>query len=107
MHATDRAAWRAALLCHKLPLDISSRVLGQRNRRISTLLAAVMNQPVLADIQIPSTCTAPPVIRLPIGNRLLKVIEPRVTPPRQVPHLVPHAALRRTQRLQLPASVMN
>src|SRR5271154_2117540 len=107
MHATDRATRRAALLRQKLPLYIRGHIPRQRNPGISPLLTAVVHQPVLADIQIPSTRAAPPVVRLPIGDRLLEVIEPRVAPACQIPYLVPNPALRRTQWLQLPAAVMD
>src|SRR5260370_17848443 len=107
MHASDRAPRRTPLLRQKLPLPIRRLIPSQRHPRISTLLTAVVHQSVLADIKIPSTRAATPVIRLPIGNRLLKVIEPRVAPPRQVANLVPYSALLRTHRLQLSASIMN
>jgi len=76
MHATDRAVRRAALLRQELPLHIRRHVSRQWNPRIPTLLAAIVHQPKLADVQIPSTRSAAPVVRLPIGNRLLEVIEP-------------------------------
>src|ERR1700761_7769108 len=107
MHTTNRAARSAALLRQKLPFHISCLVLRQRYRRIPTLLAAIVHQTVLADIQVPPARPASPVVRLPIGDRLLEVIEPRIAPPRQVPHLVPNTALRIAQRLQLPTAIMN
>src|SRR5580658_2341934 len=96
MHTANRTARRTALLCQKLPLHIGSLIPRQRHPWIPALLAAIVHQPVLADIQISPTRATAPVIRLPVGNRLLEMIEPRITPPRQVPHLVPNPALRST-----------
>ena len=84
VHATDRAVRRAALLRQELPLHIRRHVARQRNPRIPALLGAIVHQPELADVQIPPARPAAPVIRLPVRDRLLKVIEPRVAPPRQL-----------------------
>src|SRR5260370_12456876 len=94
MHAGDRAVRRAAVLRQELALHIRRLIPRQRNPGIPALLAAIVHQPELADVQIPSTCPAAPVICLPIGNRLLEVIEPRVAPPCKLSYLVPDPALR-------------
>src|ERR1700735_4092872 len=80
VNTTDRAARSATLLRQKLPLHISRLVLRQRHRRTPTLLAAIVHQTVLADIQVPPARPAPPIIRLPIRNCFLEVIEPRIAP---------------------------
>src|SRR5260370_20815242 len=75
VHTTNRAVRSTRLLRQELPLHIHRPVLPQRNPRIPALLRAVMHQPKLTDVQIPSTRPAAPVVRLPVRNRLLKVIE--------------------------------
>src|ERR1700733_8330462 len=107
VHAADRAARRAALLRQKLTLYICGLIPSQRYSGIPALLAAVVHQPVLADVQIPPPRSTTPVVRLPIGDRLLKVIEPRVAPSCQIPHLGPHPALSLAKRLQLTAAIMD
>src|ERR1019366_463351 len=81
VHATDGAVRRATLLGQELTLHVRPAVLSQWNARIATLLRAVMHQPELADVEITPASAAPPVIRLPVGDRFLKMVEPRVAPP--------------------------
>ena len=49
-----------------------------RNARIPALLAAIVHQPVLADVQVARPRPAPPVVRPPLHNRFLKLVELRV-----------------------------
>jgi len=73
VYAADGAVGRAALGGQKLPLHIGRGVIGNRHARIAALLAAIVDQPVLADIQIARTCAATPVVGPPLRNRLLNL----------------------------------
>src|SRR5690349_2443498 len=107
MHAADRAAWSAALLRQELALHVLGRVLRQRNAGMAALLAAVVHQPILADVQVPTASTAAPVIGLAVRNGFLKMIEPAVAAPRHGTYGVPYLALSIAQRLQLSRAVVN
>ena len=99
MHAADGATGRAALLGEELALYVSRLISRERNARISTLLAAIVRQTELADLEVASACTAAPVVRLPVGDRLLEVIESRVTATGKLSHLVPDGAFGLAKRL--------
>src|SRR5450432_876557 len=77
VHAPYRAIRRATLGGEKLPLHVGRCVLANRNPRVPALLAAVVHQPVLADIQVPRPRPAPPLVRPPLRNRSLKLVELR------------------------------
>src|SRR5271154_942414 len=81
VHAADSAVRSAGLLGQELPLHIRRHVTRERDPRIPALLRAIVHQPELADVQIPPARPATPVICLPVGNSLLKMIEPRVASP--------------------------
>lgn len=52
VHAADGAVWRAAFRGQIFAFYVSRCVIGQRDARITALLAAIMHQAVFADIEI-------------------------------------------------------
>src|SRR5579884_1410285 len=60
------------------PLEVLRRVAIERRRGIAALLRAVVDQPVLANIKVAPAGSAPPIIRTPVGDILLKIIDPGV-----------------------------
>src|ERR1700712_2457125 len=73
--AGDRTVRRTTLLRQELPLYVGALVVGQRHTRITPLLRAVVHQPKLTDIQVPSPSAATPVVRLSVRNCFLEMIE--------------------------------
>lgn len=74
MNAGDRASGGAGFLREKFAAEVPGCVFGKRNARIATLLRTIVNQPVLADIEVSRTGTAPPFIFSPGGNIVLEGI---------------------------------
>ena len=102
MHAlTHGAVGRTWLLGIKLAPQIADRIFLQRNSRISALLRAVMHQAILANVEITRPGAAPPLIRPPQRDIVLKGINAREAAFFQLLHLVVHAPFFIIQRLQL------
>ena len=64
MNAGNGAVGSAGFLGEVLALDVSDSVIRQRDSRIAALLRAVVNQAVLADIEIAGAGSAAPVVGL-------------------------------------------
>lgn len=77
MNARNRASRRAAFLCFVLALAPLRRILVERDPRISALLGAVMNQAVLADIQVAGARPAAPIVFASSGDIVLEGIDSR------------------------------
>ena len=77
VHARNRAARGAALLRQKLALPLLIGIIFQWNARVPTLLRAIMNEAVLADIQIARTGPAPPVVLASLCNVVLEIVQAR------------------------------
>jgi len=60
----------------KFVVQMLSRVFGKRDSRISALLRTIMNKAVFADIQITGSGSAAPVMRTPISQVILELIQP-------------------------------
>src|ERR1700683_123972 len=78
VHAADRAVRRARLRRGELAPEIVDRIRLERHTRGPALLRAVVHQPALADVQIPSARAAPPVVGLAVGQIVLKVRDSRI-----------------------------
>src|SRR5262249_10285537 len=76
--AGDRAAGSALFLSPVSQADVIDRVLLERDTRISALLGAVVDQAVLADVDIASAGAAFPLVRLSVGDIALEVIDAAV-----------------------------
>lgn len=74
MNAGDRASRGAGFFREKFAAEVLGCVFGKRNARIAALLRTIVNQPVLADIEVSRTGTAPPFIFSPSGNIVLEGI---------------------------------
>src|ERR1019366_8670585 len=107
VNATDGAIRRAGFSGDELALHIRGRVLLNRHARESALLATVVNQPVLADVEIARTGTATPLVRATLRNRLLKCVEAGVVLFLPVAHLEVNASFFVLERLQLAAAIVN
>src|SRR5581483_6436695 len=66
-----------------------------------------MHEAIFADVEIPRTGSAAPVIWLRVGNGFLELVELRVVLLFPAAPLVPHRALFAAQRLQLAISIVD
>src|SRR5215475_948626 len=105
--AADRAVRRAPLRREELALDVFDRVGVEGHAGKTALLGAVVDQTVLADVEIPGAGAAPPLVRLAVGELLLKIRNPGIEVLEHLPrsvdcgrHVVVDLALLRTERLQ-------
>src|SRR6266704_2851800 len=105
LHARNRAHWRAKFSRKKLAPPHLRRVLLQRDPRITPLLRAPVHQAVLANVQIPRSRPAPPVILPPARHVMLKLVGPRERPLAHRHYLFEDLDLSRPQRFQLPIVV--
>ena len=78
MDTADGAVRRAAFRGEELALDVIGSVVGKRNAWVAALLAAVVHQAVLADVQVTRAGAAAPIVGFPLGNGGLKVVESRI-----------------------------
>jgi hypothetical protein len=78
LDAADRAMGSARFFCDVFALDVGERVVPERNAGIAALLRAVVNEALLANIQIPRPGSAVPVVRSSPGEVFLKPIKPAV-----------------------------
>ena len=74
MHAGNGATRRASFLGHKLALALLVGIFQQRNARITPLLRTIMNQAVLANVQIPCAGAATPIVLQSLCYVVLKLI---------------------------------
>src|SRR5579884_275810 len=107
MHAGDGAVRGAALLGQVLAPHIGRGISGQRAGRIAALLRAVVNQAVLADVQITPAGAAAPVARLPTDDRVLEVVDLREIRLLEFLHFQKDMPLLLAQRPQLAVAVVN
>ena len=91
--AADGAVGRTALFGEELAFHVGLLVVRDRHAGISALLGAVVHQTELADVEIASAGPAAPIVRLAVGDRLLKMVEARVAAAGQAPDFVPDGAL--------------
>ena len=89
-------------------------VLIERRAGEPALLRAVVDQPLLADIQIARAGAAAPLVGLPVGEVGLKARNPRVEILHDLPrtadggrHLVVHLPFRWRERLQVAGSIVD
>src|SRR5450432_210060 len=106
MHAGNRATRCASLLGDKFTLALFVGVLQQRNSGITALLRTVMNQFVLANIQIARAGAATPIVFESLGYVELEFIDARERSFFQGDDLVENFLLARTERLQLAVVVV-
>src|SRR5271166_3067382 len=107
MHAGNGAVRRTALFGEELSANVGDRVLLHRYSRICALLRAVVNQPVFADIEVASTCSAAPLVGPAVGNVVLKPVEASVIMLLERLHFQENIALIFAEWLQLSFSVVN
>src|SRR5579864_8857409 len=102
MDTGDRAVRSAGLFGEVFAADILDAVLLERNARIAALLRTVVNQAVLADVQISAaSAAAPPVIGLARDQILLiriVLIDPGVRTFGEISNLLVDAALPLSKR---------
>ena len=96
MYARDSAVRRTALFGEKFAPNVVDGVLLQRNPGIAALLRAVVNQSVLANVQVASARTAPPLVRFAVGDIVLEPVEASVMVLLELLHLQEDFALLRT-----------
>src|SRR5208283_979360 len=102
-----RAVWGATLFRKKFTPDIRHGVLLQRNAGIPALLRTVVHQSFLANVEIPRSRTAAPLIGPAVGNIVLEPVEARVMALFESLHLQEHFALFWAQRLELSLAIVN
>src|SRR5580698_6957199 len=97
----------AGLLRIKLAAYIGPRVFLQRNGRISALLRAIMNQAILADVEVARSSATAPLIGTAQRDVVLESIHTGKAAFLQSFHLVVHALLLVIQGLHLPRTVVD
>src|SRR5262249_50816459 len=114
MHAADRAIWRARLRCREFPPDVLDRVAFERYPWITALLRTVVDEAVLADVEVARAGAAAPLIRLAVRQVVLKAANPRIEILEDLPgpvdrrrHFVVDLALGRSERLEAPRAVVD
>src|SRR6185436_244363 len=78
VYATYRTGRSAAFLGVILPADVFQRVLLNGLAGIASLLATVVREPILTDIQVTSACAASPVVLAAFRDGVLEPVEDRV-----------------------------
>src|SRR5262245_1650606 len=78
MDTLQSTSRRAPFLSAVFALKVFHRVLGEWGAWISTLLRAPVDQPVLADVEVPGPGAATPFVRFTFSDVVLKPVEPRV-----------------------------
>src|SRR5579883_3647004 len=108
MNARDRAKRRASFGLAALSKRILARITLQRNARTPSLLRAVMHQPIFADIEKSSAGRTMPSIRSTAHDVALKGIKmcKGKQAAAQPQNSFIDVRMRRTERLKLPAAVM-
>ena len=80
LHAAHRAPWRASFMRVEFPMAHLRRVFFQRHARIPALLRAPMHQPIFANVQIPRSRAALPIVLPASRHIVLKIVEPGERP---------------------------
>src|SRR5665213_571470 len=107
VHTAYRTVGCAGLFGEIFAVQISLAVLVQRFRRIAALLRAIVHQPVLANVHVARSCTALPIVRLPLRDGVLEITEPGEAPVLHGLHLVIHAPLAIAQRAKLAIAIVD
>src|SRR6185312_11437399 len=114
VHAANRAERGARLGRREFASNVVHGVGFQRHTRIAALLRAVVDEAVLADVEIPPARAAAPRIWFAIRQVLLEAADARVQILQHLTgtvdrgsDLVEHFALGRRQWLQTPAAVVD
>src|SRR5580693_5262720 len=93
VHAGDRAVRCAGFLRQIFAAQIFTGVILQRSSRIAALLRAVVDESVLANVEIAGSSTASPVVGQTFGDVVLKCVDPGKAAFFERLHLVIDAAL--------------
>src|SRR5262249_52417985 len=93
MDAADRAVGRAGLLGKVFAADVLPRVLIQRLGRITTLLGAIVDQAVLADVHVAGAGPATPTVGPALSDGVLEEIQAGVMAVFERLHLLINLAL--------------
>ena len=107
VHAGNGAVGGAGFLRKEFTLHILAAIFRQRRAGPAPLLGTIMNQSVLADVDIPRTGTTAPIVWLAFDDRFLKVIEAGVMFFAQVLHFVINPALFAAQGLELTVAIVD
>src|ERR1700728_248986 len=91
--ARDGAVRRAGFLCQIFAAQIFTSVILQRRSRIAALLRAVVDESVLANVEIARSGAASPVVGQTLGDVVLKCVDPCKAALFERLHLVIDAAL--------------
>ena len=75
MHAGNGATRGAAFFGAEFALALLGRVFGERNAGISALLRAIMDQAVLADVEVARAGAAAPIVFAARGDVVLEAID--------------------------------
>src|SRR6185369_4547395 len=75
MHARNRAMWGARFFRDVFTADVGGCVVFQRNSWVAALLRTVVNQAVLADIEVTRAGAASPLIRAPLRDVVLESVD--------------------------------
>ena len=78
VNALKCAGRRAPFLRIVFPIEVLHRVILESNARVAALLRTPMDQTVFTDVEITSSGAATPVVRLALGDAVLKPVETRV-----------------------------
>src|SRR5262249_43814006 len=82
-------------------------ILFKRNSRVTSLLRAIMDQPILADIQIPAASAAPPIVAPGFRQIFLKSIVSGIALLPKVFHLEVYFALQSFKRFERAEAVVD
>lgn len=107
LDAADRAGRSARFLSGVLALDVGECVLLERNPGIATLLRAVMNEAIFANVEVSGAGSASPIVRLSVREVVLEPIEPAVTLFSVILDLAIDALFASVERLHRAAAVVN
>src|SRR5207249_2397504 len=107
LHACDRTQGGACLLRRVFAANVFEGVLFERDRRVAALLRAIVNEPLLAYVEVAPTRSAAPVVGLTLCEVILKVIHARVAAFSDRLHLLEDAHLFFAERLEGSRSVMD
>src|SRR5262249_520661 len=107
LNTGDGAPLGAWLFGVKLPLDVCVSVVFQRDGGVATLLGAVMDQSVFADVQVARPGPAAPFVRPAVSQIVLKPVKARPALRAETFQLFVNPRLSLAQRFELSRAVMN
>ncbi len=84
---------RAGFLRKELAADIGNRIFFQRDARVAALLRAVVDQPILANVEVSCARAAAPVVGFSFGDVVLEAIDAREAALFQIFHFMINALL--------------